>query len=366
MVLIRNFLIICFVLLCAASLHGQSGRVQIYSESTPLSDKRIVVSPPPTSNSEKISSVEDDIIKVDTDLVVIPSQISDRRGKPVRDLKKEEFKIFENGIEQEIAYFNGDEQPFTVALVLDMSYSSVFKLAEIQSAALAFIKQLHPDDKVLIVSFDEKVRVLCEVTDNRKALRLAIEAAKIASGTSLYAAMDLVLTEKMRNITGRKAVVLLSDGVDTSSAKQTFSDVTRKAAESEVLIYPIQYDTFDDVQKSRKESAQIFYDENDRPYTIETPRAKGERTEDYRRAKEFAAQIAESSGGGVYRVASATNLNSAFSRIAAELRQIYSIGYYPREERKSGARYAINVRVYRPDLTIRARSGYFWKPNQSR
>lgn len=363
----RKLPIIFFISLCAVwSLDAQSGRVKIYSESAPFSKQEKNDYSLEQWKSEKTSKDEEDIIKVVTNLVVIPSQISDRRGKPVRDLQKEEFKIFENGIEQEIAYFNADEQPFTVALVLDMSYSSVFKLAEIQAAALAFINQLHANDKVLVVSFDEKVRILCEATDNRKALRLAIEGAKIASGTSLYAAMDLVLTEKMRRISGRKAVVLLSDNVDTSSTKQTFSGILQKTSESEVLIYPIQYDTYDDVQKSRKETAQIFYDENDRPYTIEKPREKGERAEDYRRAKEFAQQMAESSGGSVFRVSTPANLNNAFSRIAAELRQIYSIGYYPLEERKNGVHYAINVRVYRPDLTVRARNGYFWKPNQSR
>ncbi|MBA2736670.1 MAG: VWA domain-containing protein [Pyrinomonadaceae bacterium] len=351
---------ILFFLICSAI--GQSGRVREYSESSSPKDKSVEIFLPSTVNSEqKHLNNDEETIRVDTDLVIIPSQISDRSGKPVNDIAKEEFKIFENGIEQEIAYFSSEEQPFTVALVLDMSYSSVFKLPEIQAAALAFINQLHENDKVMVVSFDEKIRILCEATTNRKALRLAVEGARIASGTSLYEAMDTVLNKKLRQISGRKAVILLSDGVDTSSQRQTPAAILRDAAETEVLIYPIRYDTYDDVQKSRKESAQIFYDENDRPYTVETSRVKGERIEDYRNAKEFTEQIASQSGGKVYRVSRAANLNRAFSQIAEELRQVYNLGYYPNSERKNGVLFSIKVRVYRSDLIIRARNSYFWK-----
>ena len=354
--------IISFILLFALqSGFGQSGRVPVYSESSSSKDKSVETSVPAVAVSEKKTSDNEEIIRIDTDLVIIPAQITDRRGKPVNNIGKEEFKIFENGIEQEIAYFSGEEQPFTVALILDMSHSSVFKLAEIQAAALAFVNQLRENDKVMVVSFDEKVRVLCEPTNNRKVLRLAIEGSRIASGTSLYEAMNTVLDQKLRDISGRKAIILLSDGVDTSSRQQTSADILRAAAETDVLIYPVRYDTYDDVQKSRRESAQIFYDENDRPYTKQRAREKGEREEDYRLAEEFTEELANQSGGKVYRVSSTTNLNTAFSKIAMELRQVYNIGYYPGNERKSNVRYSVKVRVYRPDLIIRARNSYFWK-----
>jgi VWFA-related protein len=363
----RSLGTIGFIFLFAISaLFAQSGRVPIYSESgAPAKNAKEKTNAQTKSESSQTSPQTDEVIRVDTDLIVVPAQITDRRGKPVSDIKQEEFKIFENGVEQEIAYFSGDNQPFTVALVLDMSYSSVFKLSEIQTAALAFVNQLRENDRVMVVSFDEKVRVLCEPTGNRKVLRFAIEAAKIASGTSLYSALDLVLGEKLRKVSGRKAIVLLSDAVDTSSPKASAADVLRSVAETDVLIYPIRYDTYDDVQKSRKEDAQVFYDENDRPFTVEKPRVKGEREEDYRQAKDFTEELANQTGGRVYRVSSATNLTRAFANIADELRKIYSLGYYPNDERKSGARYSLNVRVYRPDLVIRARSNYVWMKNPS-
>ncbi len=361
----RKVSIIGFIILiCLTSLFGQSARVTVYSESSPDKTEAQINPPQPKIASNK-ENLDEDVIRVETDLVIIPAQITERNGKAVLGLKKEEFKIFENGIEQEIAYFSNEEQPFTVALVLDMSYSSVFKLPEIQNAALSFVNQLRENDKVMVVSFDEKVRVLCKPTNNRKVLQLAIEGAKIASGTSLYSALDLVFNEKFNGLAGRKAIVLLSDGVDTSSQKLTADDILKEAIATDVLVYPIQYDTWDDVQKNRKNSAQIYYDDNDRPYSVEAPRIKGEREEDYKAANNFFKEISNQTGGGLFRVSSTTNLNQAFAKIADELRKIYSLGYYPSSERNVGVRYATKVRVYRPNLLIRAKNGYIWQPKRN-
>ncbi len=329
-----------------------------YSESGAPTDKKSGKNASPMEAEKNQNIKDDDVIKVETELVIVPTQITERHGKPVGNVGQREFKVFEDGIEQEIAYFSAEEQSFTVALVLDMSYSSVFKLSEIQAAALAFVNQLRGGDKVLVVSFDEKVRVLCEATNDRKILRLAVEGARIASGTSLYSALDTVLNEKLSGVSGRKAIVLLSDGVDTESPKLTAADILRESAATDVLIYPIQYDTYDDVQKSRKENAQVFYDDNDRPYAVMSPKVKGEREADYREADEFLMTAAANTGGRVYRVSSAADLQKALAKIAAELRQIYVLGYYPNSEREIGANYAVKVRVYRPNLTIRARSNY--------
>ncbi len=349
---------ICVVLLISAgSLQAQSGRAKIYSESSP--SNQIEPEKPPANHRKETS--DEGVIKVETNLVVIPAQISAADGKPVLDIKKEEFKIFENSVEQEIVYFSNQEQPFTVALVLDMSYSSVFRLEDIQKAAFAFIGQLREKDKVMIVSFDEKARVLCDATSDKRALRFAIEATKIASGSSVYQSLDLVINEKFKNISGRKAIVLLSDGVDTSSGKTTAAAVLREVGTSDILIYPIQYDTYDDVQKSRKNNAQVMYDDNDRPYIVQMPKIKGEREEDYKEANEFLQQISTQTGGRIYRVSSSTNLNRAFGKIADELRRIYSIGYYPSNERENNVKYAVNVRVYRPNLKIRAKENYLWQ-----
>lgn len=352
----RSTLIIIWLAFCGAAAFSQSGRVAGYSESLPKrSNSFPAVERTPAKSQD---TGEDEVVRIDTDLVMIPVRVSQKNGAPVANVKKEEFRIFENGIEQEIAYFSDDEQPFTVALLLDMSYSSVFKLDEIHAAAMAFVRQLRPHDRVMIVSFDEKPRILCEPTSDRKVLRYAIEAARIGSGTGLYTTLKLVIDERLANVPGRKAVVLLSDGVDTSSIDATAEDVLKVTEPSGVIVYPIQYNTYDDVQKSRRNNAQVLFDEDDRPYVVDAPPSKGERMEDYRRADDFLREMSERTGGRRFRVGTASNLNLAFERIANELRKIYSLGYYPSSERVPDFDYSVNVRVYRPDLLIRARDSY--------
>jgi len=355
---LRQLFCLFLISLTAAGFStAQSARVKDYSENVAKGDRyREAREASPKSREGRPD--EDDVIRVETELVVIPVRVTQKNGRAVTDIREGEFKIFENGEEQEVAYFSNSDEPFTVALMLDMSYSSVFKLAEIQSAALLFLYQLRPNDRMMVMSFDQKVRVLCRPTDNRKALRYAIEGARIGSGTSLYSALDRSLNEELRSVQGRKAIVLLSDGVDTSSVTKTANDIVRDVAESDTIIYSIRYDTFDDVRTNRRKDAQILYDENDKPYIVESPLAKGEKESDYETAREFLQEIADSSGGRVQRVSSTTNLNQAFARIADELRKTYSLGYYPSSERTPDKRYFIRVRVYRPNLDIRARDNY--------
>lgn len=348
------------IFLLSASLipvEGQSGRVGGYSESGPT---RIAPRPPHTDTVKNTEPRLDaaDVIRVPTDLVTIPVRIASLDGKPVTGVARGEFKIFEDGVEQDIAYFSDDEQPFTVALVLDMSYSSAFKLDEIQTAARIFVSKLRQADRVMVVSFDEKARVLCEPTNDRRVLRLAIESSEIGSGTALYDTLDTVLGLKLATVSGRRAIVVLGDGVDTSSVTAGARMVEQKFLGGDVIVYPIQYDTFDDVQKSKRKDAEIRFDDNDRPYVVSSPPKKGEREQDYESARAFFKNISAFTGGRVYRVTSTTNLNAAFSNIADELRKIYSVGYYPAGDRKSGAAYDIKVRVYRPNLKITARNRY--------
>ena len=355
----RLAVLIIISLASLINIFSQSGRATGYSESAsaPMGKK-----PEPTAvRNQPAALPDDDVVRVATDLITIPVRISARDGKPVSNVRRNEFKIFENGIEQEIAYFSNDEQPFTVVLILDMSYSSVFKLEDIQLASRIFVSKLRGDDRVMIVAFDEKAHVLCEPTSDRRVLGFAIEGAKIGSGTALYDTLEMMLSERLSKISGRRSIILLSDGVDTSSKTSTAAKIEKVLAGDDVIVYPIQYDTFDDVQKSRKKDAEIRFDEEDRPYVVSAPPKKGEREEDYEMARSFFRIISDQTGGRVYRVSSTPNLNDAFADIANELRRIYSIGYYPAEDRKSGATYDIKVRVYRPDLKITARNQYHGK-----
>ena len=357
------------MIMVAVSVAAQSGRTKSYSESRATTQRaKSVAAPnvgtagntgqtsaPASKTAGSAEQPELEVIKIETDLVIVPFRVTDKSGRTITNIRQDEVKIFEGGEERDIAWFSDLDQPFTVALVLDMSYSSVFKLKDIQDAAKKFVSLLRPADRVMVISFAERPIVLCEATGDRRVLNMAIEGAKIESGTGLYRTLDMVLNQKLRPIDGRKAVVLLSDGVDTSSKLETAATVGKDTVESDALIFPIRYNTFDDVQKNRRNTAPIQYDDNDRPYTVETRQSKGEREEDYAFAKEFLQTIAQDTGGRMYNVSSTTNLDEAFANIANELRKIYSLGYYPSSERESGASFDIKVRVYRPDLNIRTK-----------
>ena len=144
-----------------------------------------VESPTPPVNTtaqtlpENAETDDSEVIKVETGLVSMPVKVVDRNGKFIGGLTKENFKVFEDGVEQQIEYFSNEQQPFTVALVLDMSYSAKFKAEDIQTAALAFIEQLRPVDKVMVVSFDQEVYIHCEATSDRKTFQTAILKTRI-------------------------------------------------------------------------------------------------------------------------------------------------------------------------------------------
>lgn len=348
--MIRISLALLFFTICSSLCFAQAGRAKVYSDG--IVRNAGVIKKKSVVDADKSSG---EVVRVETDLMTIPVRVTTKGGRSVTDIKRTEFKILENGAEQEIAYFSDIDQPFTVALVLDMSYSSVFKLEDIQHAARQFVSLLRPEDKVLVVSFDEKPTVLCEFTNDRRILDLAIKGSRIGSGTSLYLTLDMILKQKFGRVDGRKAIVLLSDGVDTSSKFENSKTILDFLTESDVMVYPIRYDTFDDVQESRRVTAPIQYDEDDQQYRVDLGPKKGERKEDYDAAKEFLGEAASVSGGRIFTANSKTNLDSAFAEIAKELRKIYTIGYYPNRETDSGTFYDIKVRVYRPDLTVRVR-----------
>lgn len=309
-------------------------------------------------------------IRVDTELVTIPVKILDRNNRLVSGLTKENFQIFEDNAPQEIAYFSNEDQPFTVVLVLDMSYSTTFKIAEIQSAATAFVSQLREKDRVMIVSFDEQTHLLCNPTSDRKILQAAIKKTNIAFGTSLYDTMGLVINDRLRKIGGRKAVVLFTDGVDTTSRRYFAFNNLSDALELDALIYPVQYDTFNEVQamKDKPVVVQRPPGSTGNPFPVPTVpgigtlSSRGTTEEDYRNAEQYLENLAARTGGRVHRAGgSVSNLALAFSRIAAELREFYSIGYYPKTTSKNGKKHKIKVRVNQPGLVVRARDDYVVK-----
>lgn len=301
---------------------------------------------------EVLSDSENDAIKVETNLITIPVSVFDRNGLYIPNLSKENFTIFEDGAQQQIEYFATTETPFTVVLLLDTSPSTEFKIEEIQQAAIAFVNLLQPQDKVMVIEFDANVHVLTEATLDRNLIFKGIRKADFGGGTSLYDAVDFSLRKRLSKIEGRKAIVLFTDGVDTTSSKTDYDGSLREAEEADTTIFPIYYNTYFD---NRRQNGGIFS-----PFPqIGGMGGRGVTSQEYAMGRQYLKDLADSTGGRVFNADNAEGgLTRTFESIAEELRRQYSIGYIPEDAGQIGQRKAIKVRVNRPNLVIRARDSY--------
>jgi Ca-activated chloride channel family protein len=321
-----------------------------------------------------------DVIRVNTTLVTLPVSVMDRDGRYIPNLRKEDFRLWEDGVEQNVAFFSSVDKPFSVVLMIDTSGSTRFRLEDIQDAAITFVNQLRQDDRVMVVSFDDAVRVLTEFTSDRNRLRDAIRRTRPGEGTKLYEALDLVMNQRLNRIDGRKAVVLFTDGVDTTSRHASYASNIRDAEELDALIYPVQYDTYMDMSGGggggwpggvgRWPSSpadilgQILGGRGRRGGGVGGGGAGTSRRE-YETANRYLNELAERTGARTYQGDSTQNLTSAFANIAEELRRQYSLGYYPNKPAQAGERREIRVRVNQPNLAVRTRNSYIFNPSNT-
>jgi Ca-activated chloride channel homolog len=298
---------------------------------------------------------QDEPIKLKATLVQVPVVASDPGGRYVTDLRKDEFEVFENGVKQDIDVFASTEIPFSVALLLDSSGSTMDQLNEIKSAALAFIDNLRPADRVMVISFDDSVQVQCEFTSDRDALKHAVEAVQPGQYTQVYEAVYTAVWERLKKVEGRRAAIVFTDGIDTASSEIDQDDTLDAIADTEgVLVYPIRYSTREDVEKRLAR--------NSKPAATRPAMTPDERSQaldrTYKEADEYLDEMARLSGGVVERADTLKDLRGAFARIAEELRKQYLLGYYPSDTSESGSERKISVRVSRSGVTVRARPAY--------
>jgi Ca-activated chloride channel homolog len=293
---------------------------------------------------------EGSIVRVSTSLIAVPTTVMDRNGRYIANLRKEDFRIYEDGVEQTVANFSSIEKPFTVALMLDVSGSTQAQLAQIREAANTFVGRLRLNDRLMAISFDGQVHVLTEpalVSDIRRG-KLHIPA--VTDGTVLYDAVDFAV-KRLAQIPGRKAIVLMTDGVDESSRtslKQTLSEI----GESDILIYTVQYNTLPQLpqrlsQIKNEKARRKIQEHLMKGYAISEPYLRG---------------LAEKTGGRFYRADDPSDVAPAFEAITAELGVQYSLGYYPKSNSSAGTQRSIKVRVRYPNLVVRARDSYSTAP----
>lgn len=317
-----------------------------------------------------------DIIKVETNLITMPVSVLDREGRFVSGLGQKDFRIFENGIEQQVDFFQSVEQPFTVILMIDVSPSTAFRMDEIHAAAISFVDQLRPSDKVMVIAFDERVQILSRPTSDKRRLRDAIYQAEFGDGTGLYEAVDHVISRELSQIQGRKAVVLFTDGVDTTSRRATYESTIAEVEEVDALFYPIRYNTqsggfggggggWGGGRNRTAGIIGIILGGGRFPPPGGGGRGRG-RSNEYETGRQYLEMLAQNSGGRNFEADSTTNLDAAFSGIAEELRRQYSLGYYPEKVGEPGERKQIKVRVMRPNLVVRAKNSYIVGQNSNR
>ena len=319
--------------------------------------------PPPPPAPTK--APDDEVVRVETNLVTTPVSVLDRSGRFIPGLKKKDFKIFEDGVAQEITYFQSSELPFTVILMIDTSPSTRYHIDQIHFAALTFVNQLRPVDKVMVVAFDSRMRILCDATTERQAIYAAIYKSQFGSGTSLYDAVDQVANLDMVNAPGRKAVVLFTDGVDTTSRRADYISSISSVEEVDALFYPIRYDTQKrNVDPAIANNAQLNKVLRDYgvPASVIAGIGRGQSSEEYATGKTYLETLATNTGGRIFEADTIPNLDVAFAGVAEELRRQYLIGYYASEEGKAGDRKRIKVQITRlPKAVIRSKTTYVVK-----
>ena len=340
---------------------------------------------------------EGDVVRVDTQLVSVPAVVTDSAGRPVSGLRPDNFRIIEDGQVQTIANFGTTDTPFEIALLLDTSGSTRDDVALIRSAANSFIAALRPGDRVGVVAFNTAqtvaepiatVEVLTPLTDNRDALRTAIENIGSSNGTPYYDALERVADSIFRDaprdeVRGRRAVVALTDGVDSASNSADFASAKMKLSRAGIACYFIQVNTEDFVEdrlmKDCQDDGQLTLSQRqiERYRKIFFPSAKAENFNSfcqmgpfermsisrglYNLARREMNDLAKASGGRSFVAANLTDARAAFARVAADIGTLYSLGYYPTNKARDGKYRAIKleVRGLKDKTEIRARDGYY-------
>lgn len=291
------------------------------------------------SSQNAAFSQTEDVIRVDTNLITVPTTVTDRDGRYIPDLKKENFQIFENTVEQDTAVFESVEQPITIFFLMDNSGSIKDYIPELVRTANTFTNQLRPNEQLIAATFSDggRVKILFQATkivELQKGIKIKADSGD--KTTTTYDAVDYAL-KKMKKIQGRKAIILFSDA-EFYGLSSTSKDNLRDAEEGESLIYTIRFGHFPSNPPSYANKKHYY-----------------ERVEEI---DSYMKDLAQKTGGRAFQIEETADLEKTFTSIAEELSRQYSLGYYPKETYKLKERRQIKVRVNIPNAAVRSRDGY--------
>ncbi len=319
-------------------------------------------------------------IRLNTDLVTVDVVVTDPAGNRSNALlKASDFKVYEDGVRQQISSFSAADVPFNLVLLIDTSGSTRDEVGLMRRAAERFLDELRPQDRVAVIQFNRQVELLEDLTDDRAKIEESLRLLKPGSGTSFYDALQLTIDEVLKKVEGRKAVIALTDGVD-SFGYATFEQVLPMLERSNATVYFLELDTEEFTQAGMlrdcaDESHFEFSSKQLKKYKNEPADgdkepilpshcllSRIERMQIGRRLYDLARremrEMANKSGGRVYQVKDVKELEPAYSQIAAELRTQYSLAYYPTNERRDGKWRKLRVVINRRGFVAKTRPGY--------
>lgn len=293
----------------------------------------------------------DETIKVETRLVSVPVVVSDRNGRYIAGLAKRDFKLFQDGSEQRIEFFAAVEEPISVALLIDTSQSTRPVLDDIKDSARAFLKLLKPADRAMIVAFDHDTHVLSSLTSDHQQLKRAIDGAEIPRhmGTMMRDAVIETVSGAFRDLVGRKAIILLTDGKDVGSAI-TEPALLYRMQETDTLVYSVMFRTGAMLVRRPERSGNGNW-------TYRLPQLAAGIGGANQRARMFLEQLSGMTAGR-FLVSEDGKLKKTFEEIVQELRYQYRLGFYPPDENGTRTVHDLRVKVARPDAVVRARTSY--------
>jgi len=295
---------------------------------------------------------EIEVLKVDTHLVTINASVIDRDAGYISTLSKESFSVYDEGVKQELAFFAAVDEPFTVALLIDTSGSVARQFRDIVGAANSFVEQLRPYDNLMVVAFDSDIRELVKTTRSSEVKGRGI-SLEVGGGkhTLVYDAVAFTIRKRLNQLRGRKAIILLTDGI-SGDGESTYERSITDAEEAGTLVYAIHFEPY-------KEAMKHFM----KP-TVKASALARKEFEEYKIAHEkggsYLEELARKTGGRTYKADGVKDFSHAFASIIKELSSQYSLGYYPQPLPKHGERRRVKVGVDVPNVGVRARGDYIF------
>lgn len=304
----------------------------------------------------------DDIIRTETSLVQLNIGVVDKQGRAVTSLTKNDFAIYEDGVKQSIQLFEPVEAPFSLVLMLDMSGSTINFRQQLKLASQRFLDALAPDDRVAVIQFNKDVKLLTGFTVDRQKTAYAIEIANGAGETYLYNALKFALKELEKEGKRRKAIVILTDGLDTHLRNTDRATLSKAQTDEEALatIKPDASSELINVLTSADRQGVTIYplalpSGDPKRLPMPTPNIIGI----YAAARARMQSLADRTGGRLNEINQLQYMAQLYREVAANLRTLYTVGYQPAGDRPRGKWHEIKVEVARSDLTARTKPGYF-------